>query len=86
MIEFEKMCALIAKNPYNFGAHQIIKIFLVLRSTHMVFRNQNKVVFYVNNYIDWNQFNQLYDQDRIEKYIRNTDIVAHKFGLASKNK
>lgn len=33
---------------------------------------------YINNYIDWDQFNQLYDSDRIEKDIRNTDAVIRK--------
>ncbi len=52
MIELEKMRALIAKNPCNLGAHRIIEISLVLCSAHMVHKDQNKVVFYVNNYID----------------------------------
>ncbi len=53
MIELEKMRASIAKNLCNLGAHWIIEIFLILRSTHVVPRDQNKVVFYINNYIDW---------------------------------
>ncbi len=57
------MCALIAKNPRNLCAHQIIEILSILRSAHVVPRDQDKVVFYVNNYIDWDQFNQLYDPD-----------------------
>ena len=52
MIKFEKMHVLIAKNCYNLGAYQIIAIFLVLQSAYMVLRDQNKFVFYVNNYID----------------------------------
>ncbi len=40
-------------------------------------------MFYVNNYIDWDQFNQLYDPDWMEKGIRNADAVVHKLGLAS---
>ena len=63
MVEFEKMCTSIAENPRNLDACQIIEIFSVLCSTHVVPRNQDKVVFYVNNYIDWDQFNQLYDPD-----------------------
>ena len=57
MIELEKMRASTAKNPRNLGAHRIIEITLVLRSPHVVPRNQDKFVFYVNNYIDWDQFN-----------------------------
>ena len=52
MVKLEKICTLIAENPRNLGAHWIIEIFSVLRNTHMVPRNQDKVMFYVNNYID----------------------------------
>ena len=52
MVEFEKIRALIAKNPCNLGICWIIEIFLVLRSTEVIPRDQNKIVFYVNNYID----------------------------------
>ncbi len=83
MIELEKMRALIAENPHNLGAHRIIEISLILRSAHVVPRDQDKGVFYVNNYIDWDQFNQLYDPDWMEKGIRNADEVARKLGPTS---
>ena len=63
MAELKKMRALIAENPYNLGACQIIEIPLVLRNAHIVPRDQDKIVFYVNNYINWDRFNQLYDSD-----------------------
>ncbi len=47
------MCVLITKNPRNLDTHQIIEISLVLRNTHIVFKNQDKIVFYINNYINW---------------------------------
>ncbi len=83
MIKLEKMCASIAENLRNFGAHQIIEISSVLYSAHVVPRDQDKVVFYVNNYIDWDQFNQLYNPDWMEKCIRNADAVVRKLGSAS---
>ena len=52
-IELEKMYALIAENPCNFGTHRIIEISSVLRSAYMVLNNQDKFVFDVNNYINW---------------------------------
>ncbi len=63
IIELEKMYALIAKNSCNLGAYWIIQISSVLCNTHVVFRDQEKVVLYVNNDIDWDQFNQLYNSD-----------------------
>lgn len=37
-------------------------------------------MLYVNNYIYWDLFNQLYNFDWIVKSIRNTDVVARKLG------
>ncbi len=77
------MRASIAKNPLNLSAYWIIEISLVLCNAHVVSRNQDRVVFYVNNYIDWDQFNQLYDPDWMEKGIRNADAVVRKLRPAS---
>ncbi len=63
MIELEKMRTLIVKNPRNLNTHRIIEISLVLCNAHMVPRNEDMVVFYVNNYIDWDKFKQIYDSD-----------------------
>ena len=52
MIEFEKMRTLIAKNPCNLITHWIIEIFSIPRNAYIVIRDQNKVVFYVNDYIN----------------------------------
>ena len=57
MVEFEKIRTLITKNPYNFSACRIIKIFSILHNAHVVPRDQDKVVFYINNSIDWDRFN-----------------------------
>ena len=39
-------------------------------------------MFYVNNYIDWDQFNQLYDPNWMKKGIKNANAVVRKLGLA----
>ncbi len=82
MIELKKMRAFIVESPRNLGAHWIIEISSILHIAHMVPRDQDKVMFYVNNFIDWDQFNQLYDPDLMEKGIRNADAVARKLGPA----
>ena len=56
---------------------------MILRNANVVSRDQDKMVFYVNNYINWDQFNQLYDADWFNKDIRNADAVARKLGPAS---
>ena len=52
MIELEKMYALTAKHLRNLDAYCIVKIFSILHNAHVILRDQ-KIVFYVNNYIDW---------------------------------
>ena len=44
----------------------------------MVPKDHNKIVFYINNNIDWNQFNQLYHFDGMEKNIQNVDVIVCK--------
>ena len=52
IIELVKMHASTAENFRNFGAHRMIEISSVLRSAHVIPKDQDKFVFYVNNYID----------------------------------
>ncbi len=49
----------------------------------MVSRDQDKVVLYDNNNIDWDQFNQLCDPDWMKKGIKNTDVIIYKLGPAT---
>lgn len=63
MIELKKMHVSTVKNPCNLGAYRIIEISLILYTVYIVPRDQNKFVFYINNYINHDQFNQLYDPD-----------------------
>ncbi len=77
------MHTLIAENPCNLGAYQIVEIALILCNVYVVPRDQDKVVFYVNNYINWDLFNPLYDLNSMEKGIRNVDAIARKLGPAS---
>ena len=82
MIELDKWHASTAENLRNHGVHRIIEVSSILHGAHVVPRDQDRMVFYVNNYIDWNQFNQLYDNDWFNKGIRNTDAVARKLAPA----
>lgn len=77
------MHILIAKNPCNLDTHQTIKILLISYSAYVISKDQNKFVFYVNNYIYQNQFNQLYNLNQIDKDIKNTDTIAYKLKQAS---
>lgn len=69
MTELKKIRTLTMKNPHNLSIYQIIEISLVIYSTHMIYKNQNEFIFYINNYIYWDQFNQLYDLYQVKQDI-----------------
>lgn len=75
------MYALTVENPHNLDAYRIIEILLVPYNAHVVSKNQDKFILYVNNYINWDQFNQLYDFNYIENPIRNVNAVTRNFRL-----
>ena len=70
MVELEMWCASTAKNPRNLSTYHIIEISSILYTAHVVPRDQKRIVFYVNNYIDWDQFNQLYNPNWMEKVYK----------------
>lgn len=82
MIEVEKMRASTAENLSNLNAHPIIDIFSVIRNAHVIPRDQDKFGFYINNYIDCDQLNQLYNFDWMEKGVQNGDVIPHKLESA----
>lgn len=52
MIELKKIYGLAIQNLYNLGVYQIIKILLVLYNIYVASNNQDKFIFYINNYIN----------------------------------
>lgn len=63
MIKLEKIHTLTIENHHNINTHLVIEILSVLHSAYMIFRDQDKIGFYINNYMNWNQLNQLYNLD-----------------------
>lgn len=53
MIELEKMRVSTVKNLCNLGVNQVIEKSSVLRCVNVVPKDQDKFIFYINNYIDW---------------------------------
>ena len=61
MVEIEKCLISRAENPLNLGSQRFYKISNILQSAHVVQRDTEGNTFYLNNYINWDQFNQLYN-------------------------
>lgn len=57
MVELEKWCILIAKHHCNLGIYYIVEISTILRKAYFILRDQERNVFYINKYINWDQFN-----------------------------
>ena len=83
MVQLKKWPISMTKNCRNLGVHQVIEIFSVLHNAQVIPRDQARVVFYINNYIDWDQFDQLYGRDWLKKYTWNADAMARKLGPTS---
>lgn len=56
---------------------------MILYSTYIISKDQDKFQFYINNYINLNQFNQLYDLNCIEKDIKITNLILCKLELTT---
>ena len=52
IMELEKMRASIIENSHNLGTDWMIEILLVLHNANIVPRDQDRFVFYINNYIN----------------------------------
>lgn len=63
-------------NPLNLSSQQVYNIFEVLQSAHVVKKDTEGYISYLNNYIDWNQFNQLYDPKYQVKEIRSANVIV----------
>lgn len=78
MIKLEKWHNSKAKHSCNYSGYCVIKISSILHNAYVIFSDQKKIMFYINNYINWNQFNQLLALDWLQKDIQNIDVVAQK--------
>lgn len=63
MVKLKKKHISITQNLRILGAYCFIEIFLVFYDVYVMLRDQDQTMFYVKNYIDWDQFNQLYNSD-----------------------
>ncbi len=84
MVELEKYPISRAKNPLNLGGQRFYKISEVLRSAHVVPRDTEGNTSYLNHYIDWDQFNQLYNPEWQTKGTRYANAIVQKLLLASR--
>ena len=84
IVELEKYLILRAEKSLNLGGQQFYKISEVLQSAYVLLRDIEGNTFYLNNYIDWNQFNQLYNPEWQTKGTRSANAIVQKLMPASR--
>ena len=82
MIELEKWPSTTneQRRQRTLGAYRIYKMTNIHRSAHVVPASLDENgTFLLNNYIDWHQFNELYDDNWMEKGTRTADRIHRQF-------
>ncbi len=67
MIKMKNWLINLIRNSWKLEAHWFYWLTNVIRSAHVMLMNENMNIYYVNNYIDWNQYNTLYNEDFLKK-------------------
>ena len=76
MLEVEVQPASKSLHPRKLGGRRAYDISVVIRSAHLVPKDTELTTFYVNNFIDWDQYNTIYEEDFISSGIRTADSLA----------
>ena len=84
MVKLEKYPISRAEKPLNLGGQRFYKISEVLQSAHVVPKDTEGNTFYLNNYIDYSQFNHLYDLEWQTKETQSANAIVQKLMPASK--
>ena len=72
------------KNSRKLNGRRFYTLPTILRSAHVVpaFTHReakSSDVYYINNYIDWDQYQELYDKDWIEKGKKKVDRIDRDY-------
>ncbi len=84
MVELEKYLISMTENPLNLGGQWFYKISEILQNAHVVLRDTESNTFYLKNYIDWDQFNQLYDLEWQTKGTWSANAIVQKLMSVSR--
>ena len=78
MVEVEDWPQVRTQNPRNIGHRCFLNMSRLLQSAHII-PTDNTGVYYVNNYIDWDQYNMIFDPDFLTNGICDADRIAMEY-------
>ncbi len=80
MVEVEPWPITIGKNPRFLTREKIYSLAHIIRGAHVILATLPPVQYlFVNNYIDGDQFNILYNEDFERKKMHAADKIAYQF-------
>ena len=78
MFEVEHIPLSKAHRPRDMGNRRFYDIRHILRSAHVVPTGRDNRVFYVNNFLDWDQYNTIYSEDFMGEGLRAASAFQGK--------
>ena len=84
IVKLKKYSISQVENSLNLESQQFYKICEVLKNTHIMPNDINRKTVYLNNYINWDQLNQLYNPEWQNKKTRFANIIVYRLIPASK--
>ncbi len=75
MIEVEQWLKNTVKKSWYLECQQFYNMSTILRSAHLI-STESKKFFYVNNYINWDTFNILYEESFLKKKVQKMNELA----------
>ena len=78
MVEVEDWPVVHSKNRRDIGHQCFFNMSTILRSAHIILTG-NVGVYYINNYVDWDQYNTIFDPEFLKHGIYDADKIARQY-------
>jgi hypothetical protein len=78
IVEVEDWLVLGAKNPRKLGHRCFFEISTILRSAHIIPLGTSGM-YYINHYVNWDQYNTIYDSDFFANSIQEADVIEKQY-------
>jgi hypothetical protein len=79
MVEVEDWPQVRTQNPRDIGHRCFFDMSTILRSAHII-PSGKAGVYYINNYVDWDQYNTIFDPEFLKHGIHDADKIARQYG------
>jgi hypothetical protein len=79
MIEAEDWPQTTSCKPRSIGHHCFFDMSMILQSAHVI-PSGSSGMYYINNYMDWDQYNTIFDSEFLANGIQEADRIAKQFG------